>query len=367
VGGGSGNRAAHLYARVGGGSDNEATGQQSTIAGGDENHATGKRSTIGGGSNSFARGENATVAGGAGNEADGHLSMIPGGFENEATGSFAFAAGRQAQALHNGTFVWADSGTTAFASTAVNQFLIRARGGVGIGAVTPIAQLHVSETEPRSTMYVKGNYGGGIPGATLRVYNTSAASSVSAYIESAGTDATFITKNTSTGSLIKAYAASNLRFHVTNAGEVYADGTFHPSGADLAESFASEGDASKLRPGDVLSISDERDYAVEQTAVPYSTRIAGVYATRPGVLLSQDAMSLDGNQVPVGVVGVIPTKVCDEGGPIARGDLLVSSSRPGHAMKGDLSRIGPGMVVGKAVETFSGAETGVIRVLVGMR
>jgi hypothetical protein len=39
--------------------------------------------------------------------------------------------------------------------------------------------------------------------------------------------------------------------------------------------------------------------------------------------------------VPLGVVGVVPTKVTTEGGAIQRGDLLVTSSTPGHAMKGD--------------------------------
>jgi hypothetical protein len=39
--------------------------------------------------------------------------------------------------------------------------------------------------------------------------------------------------------------------------------------------------------------------------------------------------------VPMGVVGVIPTKVCDEGGAIKRGDLLVTASKTGYAMKAD--------------------------------
>ena len=41
-----------------------------------------------------------------------------------------FATGNQARAVHQGAFVWADSTNAAFASTGVNQFLIRANGGV---------------------------------------------------------------------------------------------------------------------------------------------------------------------------------------------------------------------------------------------
>jgi len=47
--------------------------------------------------------------------------------------------------LHSGTFVWADNSTggSSFSSTAVDQFLVRAAGGVGLGTNAPVNQLHV--------------------------------------------------------------------------------------------------------------------------------------------------------------------------------------------------------------------------------
>lgn len=63
---------------------------------------------------------------------------------NEAGGSYSFAAGQQAKALHQGAFVWADSQNAPFASTANDQFLIRAQGGVGIGTASPDATLTVN-------------------------------------------------------------------------------------------------------------------------------------------------------------------------------------------------------------------------------
>ena len=49
-------------------------------------------------------------------------------------------------------------------------------------------------------------------------------------------------------------------------------------------------------------------------------------------------------------VGIAPCKATAENGPIRVGDLLVTSSRPGQAMKGtDRSRM-LGAVVGKALE-----------------
>jgi hypothetical protein len=92
-----------------------------------------------------------------------------------------------------------------------------------------------------------------------------------------------------------------------------------------------------------------------------------VYATKPGVLLTEESVnsSLAG-KVPMGVVGVIPTKICDENGPVKRGNILVTSSRPGYAMKADLSKLKPGQAIGKALEEFNGT-TGKIKVLVNVK
>lgn len=49
-----------------------------------------------------------------------------------ASGNYSFAAGRQAQAIHNGAFVWADNNAIDFPSTALDQFRVRASGGTQI-------------------------------------------------------------------------------------------------------------------------------------------------------------------------------------------------------------------------------------------
>src|SRR4030095_8965144 len=54
-------------------------------------------------------------------------------------------AGRGKKTDHEGAFVWGDAQSTDFASSASNQFLIRASGGVGIGSTAPEAPLHVAE------------------------------------------------------------------------------------------------------------------------------------------------------------------------------------------------------------------------------
>ena len=68
-------------------------------------------------------------------------------------------------------------------------------------------------------------------------------------------------------------------------------------------------------------------------------------------------------EIPVAIVGIVPCKVTNENGPIHRGDLLVTSSTPGHAMRGSESSMRTGTVIGKALQNFSGTK-GKIEVLV---
>lgn len=152
---------------------------------------------------------------------------------------------------------------------------------------------------------------------------------------------------------------------IDKSGVGFFNGGVQSSGADVAELFAVEGPATRYAPGDVLVISTAADRTLALAAEPYSTLVAGVYATKPGLVLTERGIEDDvSDLVHLGVVGVIPTKVTAENGPIRRGDLLVTSSRRGHAMRGtDASRL-PGAVLGKALEPFSGPGVGVIRVLV---
>ena len=144
VGGGTGNTASGFGAFVGGGgydgmdfSGNYAAGDASTVGGGEGNSASDPYSTVGGGGYNTASNRYSTVSGGYNNFATGLVATVPGGYANSATMPYSFAAGRYAQANHTGAFVWADSTNSAFASTAINQFLVRANGGVGINTTIP--------------------------------------------------------------------------------------------------------------------------------------------------------------------------------------------------------------------------------------
>jgi hypothetical protein len=147
IGGGNHNSTDNGNATVAGGADNTANNYCATVGGGGYNTASGDHNTVGGGYQNIASGvQAATIGGGFQNTASGIGTTIPGGFNNTAFGSYSFAAGRRAKANHFGTFVWGDGTDEDFASTANNQFLIRASGGVGIGTNNPTTELDVAGT-----------------------------------------------------------------------------------------------------------------------------------------------------------------------------------------------------------------------------
>lgn len=170
------------------------------------------------------------------------------------------------------------------------------------------------------------------------------------------------------GNMIRCLANNVVVARVDRTGKAFFNGGVQSSGADVAEAFDVTGDVNSYQPGDVLVISTSKDRAVEKSAQPYSTLVAGVYATKPGVLLTEENVESNlADKVPMGVVGVIPTRVCGEGGAIKRGDMLVTSSLSGVAMKADADKVKPGQVIGKALQDFNGAAEGKINVLVNVK
>jgi hypothetical protein len=157
---------------------------------------------------------------------------------------------------------------------------------------------------------------------------------------------------------------SEADFRVTNAGAAYADQGWQGS-ADFAELIEAE-DGVSYEPGDVLIISAASDRAVDLSTDPYSTLVAGVYSTKPGFIGSSHPMEeRRPDEVPLAVVGIAPCKVSAENGPIGRGDLLVTSSTPGHAMRaGDDPP--QGTILGKALGELK-EGVGVIEILVTLQ
>jgi len=143
-------------------------------------------------------------------------------------------------------------------------------------------------------------------------------------------------------------------------------GTFH-SGSDFAEALPTRGARKLYEPGDVLVMASS-GAGVEKTSEHYSRRVIGIFSTRPGFVGADKNgdTRVDKNDVPVAITGIVPAKVSAENGPVRVGDLLVTATTPGYAMKATDHKRMPGAIVGKALEPLlQGA--GVIRVLVTMQ
>jgi hypothetical protein len=157
------------------------------------------------------------------------------------------------------------------------------------------------------------------------------------------------------------------------SGIIYPDGNKQTTawtgvlcGGDYAEAVNAKGSRKTYEPGDVLVIGEGDEGEVQKSAEPYSTMVAGIYATKPGVIGRRQTLLKESEEIPMAMIGIVPTKVTTENGPIHRGDLLVSSSTMGYAMKGtDRSRL-VGAVIGKAMGPLE-SGSGVIEVLVTLQ
>lgn len=153
----------------------------------------------------------------------------------------------------------------------------------------------------------------------------------------------------------------------------FADGTVQSTaytgvacGGDYAEAVDVSGDRHHYGPGDLLVLDSDHPGNVLKSGAAYSTAIAGIYSTKPGYVGRRMTGPKRPNEVPMAMVGIVPTHVTTMNGSIHVGDLLVSSSIPGYAMKGtDRSRM-LGAVVGKAMGNLTSGK-GEIEVLVTLQ
>lgn len=135
-------------------------------------------------------------------------------------------------------------------------------------------------------------------------------------------------------------------------------------GADCAEEFALS-EAADVDPGTVLVIGENS--ALHPCCSPYDKRVAGVVSgangVRPGIILNRQD---EGNgTLPVSLNGRVCCKVDADYEPVGIGDLLTTSSTPGHAMRATDPHNAFGAVLGKALEPLE-TGTGLIPVLVSL-
>ena len=152
-------------------------------------------------------------------------------------------------------------------------------------------------------------------------------------------------------------------------GILEVDGTsvFPGNSKDIGEVFELTSKQTGI-PGTVMSATDA-EATLSPSAEPYDRKVVGVVSgagdLHPGMVLgSREDGSRDH---PIALLGQVYVRVNLEGGPIRPGDLLVSSSQPGVAMKANDHSKAFGAVIGKALQSYDLAEEGLVRMLVMSR
>ncbi|HEV7921301.1 MAG TPA: hypothetical protein VGR02_10990 [Thermoanaerobaculia bacterium] len=157
---------------------------------------------------------------------------------------------------------------------------------------------------------------------------------------------------------------------ITAAGNITAVGTISGGNViakyqDVAEWVPAEED---IAAATVVVLDPERSNHVIASSTAYDETVAGVVSARPGIILGEGG---DGS-VKVATTGRVKVKADATKAAIRIGDLLVTSGKPGMAMKSERIEVGgmrihrPGTVVGKALEPLAQGE-GEILVLLSLQ
>ena len=142
--------------------------------------------------------------------------------------------------------------------------------------------------------------------------------------------------------------------------KIYAN-QINTGGTDVAENYSDP--SNTIEPGDLVALIDDGSIRhIEKASPSNASRLFGVAATSPGMLLSgisESGISDLINPKAIALSGRIPTKVSTENGNIAVGDYLTVSSTIGVAMRAT----GPSMVIGRALQGYSGVGVAKIEVM----
>ena len=160
-----------------------------------------------------------------------------------------------------------------------------------------------------------------------------------------------------TGITLNTVTASAMKFHGTAT---------HAQYADVAEMYTSD---TEHEPGTVIMFADDtvEGYKGEEVCATIhekDPKMLGVVTTNPALLMNSACEAPEGLvTVGVALLGRVPCKVT---GIVSKGDRLISSNVPGHAMAGG-NDCRWTHVVGRALENKTTEDEGVIEVIVGVK
>jgi hypothetical protein len=152
-------------------------------------------------------------------------------------------------------------------------------------------------------------------------------------------------------------------------GRVICDVLQINGGSDLSEQFDVNTVQGAPEPGMVVCIDAAHPGQLRPSSQPYDRKVAGVISggggVQPGMLMGQRGTAADGKH-PVALTGRVYVQATSANGAIEPGDLLTTSSIPGHAMKVTDHTRAQGAILGKAMTGLDQGK-GTVLVLVSLQ
>ena len=371
---------------------------------------------------------NDSFASGGYSQATG-LDATAMGYSTVASGAYSMSLGYLAQALNPGSFVWADDSGGIFTDHGPNQFLIRAQGGVGIGTLNAPQQylsvhggMNIDQANLNAGFLNNGNtngygltFGSGsgegiaserVPGGNqygLDFYtdfndemsianNGTVEFNHDLYLEGIGNGNVGLGYRTSVagvtlgpggagpflwgfdGGALGTVGPDEVNLTWDYSGNVWISNNCSVAsltirgGADLAEPFNITSGKGEVPQGAVVVIDEQNPGHLKLSDSPYDTRVAGVVSgangVNPGIQMHQQGLIEGGKNVAL--TGRVYVQADASNGAIRPGDMLTTSSTPGHAMKVSDHARAAGAILGKAMTGLSEGK-GMVLVLVTLQ
>ena len=312
----------------------------------------------------------------AGASFGGHINLY--GNEHSKGGSLEIKAGKGSGGNVGNISLWTGNTNT-------ERMIITNEGNVGIGTTEPDTKLHIESNDinarelivegtaadsavglrlindarrwdiyndgtdndiflirdvtaggDRFALDSSGNVGIGTtsPGAKLEVFNPSGS----------GVNAVNIDNDNGWGLVIQGDSTSGGIYLGPNAD----DDCYDQGGATVCDIRTDYAEmmyfSEEVDNGDVVVIDTENEGHFKLSTKPYDKMVAGVVSLDPAMVLSVEGTYISGyeeeeNGKPMAVAGRKRIKVTDENGEIKPGDLLVTSSERGKAMRCEIKEI----------------------------
>ena len=261
-------------------------------------------------------------------------------------------------------FFRTQSDPAAINAPAIGDLSINDAGYVGIGTVNAATKLHVEGTGIVEATIKSNNQ------RAILVLDSNPPGLAGRYVWTLESGVSGI------GGVFGIYDrnANKERLLISPTGLVSVNALEIRGGSDFSENFdisdtRTNGEATQLKPGLLVSINPAQPGKLLLSARAYDHRVAGIISgagdIKPGLVISQEGSVADGRH-PVALSGRVYAWVDATHGAIKPGDLLTTSPTPGHAMKVTNSARAQGAIIGKAMTGLKSGR-GLVLVLVTLQ